>query len=242
MSFVKTADSLKSKAHLSHIPTSMILGAACLALLAVVGIGVGFVSFFGTDSALTVQAAEVSDEPAASGDQADSGASSSEGEDASESVSEAVTVYVSGEVQSPGVYELPGEARVDDAVKAAGGLTKASAADAVNLARLLADGEQVHIPSKKEAVQGEGAASAAATPLGSSAGSDAESSASAGLVNINSADATELDTLPGVGPATAEAIIAEREENGPFSSPEDIRRVSGIGEKKYEKMKDSICV
>lgn len=243
MSFVTTADSLKSKAHLSHIPTPMLIGAACLALLAVVGIGVGFVSFFGSESTLTVESAAEEAQASTVNEQADLGASSSEGEGASGPVSDTVMVHVSGEVGKPGVYELPADARVNDAVEAAGGMTKAAAADAVNLARTVADGEQVHIPSKEDvAFAGGGSAGGGQSGISTGEEISGQGSDTSGLVNINTADASELDTLPGVGPATAEAIIVEREENGPFASPEDIKRVSGIGDKKFEDMKDSICV
>ena len=83
----------------------------------------------------------------------------------------------------------------------------------------------------------------AAEGSGSSFGQDVSAASDgSGLVNINTADASALDALPGVGPATAEAIIKDREENGPFASIEDIMRVSGIGEKKFENLKDAICV
>ena len=74
------------------------------------------------------------------------------------------------------------------------------------------------------------------------AGASDASASAGGLVNINAATAAELDALPGIGPATAEKIVADREANGPFSAIEDIKRVSGIGEKKYADLADSICV
>lgn len=145
-----------------------------------------------------------------------------------------VVVHVSGAVASPGVYEVNEGARVQDAVDAAGGFSADAAIDAVNLARILSDGEQVLIPTEDQVADG-------MVSRPTDAGSPGDSSASE-PVNINTAGADELDSLPGVGPATAQAIIDEREANGPFESVEDIQRVSGIGEKKFEKLKDSIRV
>lgn len=154
-----------------------------------------------------------------------------------------VVVHVDGAVANPGVYSLAGEApRVNDAVVAAGGLAQDADTSVINLAATVADGAKVHVPSVGEAAQSDAAAQSSGLD-GGVAGDGASASASAsGLVNINTATAEELDTLPGVGPSTAAAIIEDREANGPFSSPEDLMRVSGIGEKKYAKLQGSICV
>ena len=142
-------------------------------------------------------------------------------------------VDVGGAVRDPGLKQLSQGARVNDAIDAAGGLTEDADERQVNRAALVTDGEKIYVPELGESggLPGEGGVSGE--------GSSEESS---GLVNINTADAQLLDELPGVGPATAQAIIEDREANGPFSSPEDIMRVSGIGEKKFEKMKDALCV
>ena len=144
-----------------------------------------------------------------------------------------VYVYVTGAVANPGVYSLDEGLRVCDAVEAAGGLAEDADASTVNLARVLSDGEHIDLPTKAEVeaalVQG---------PAGGASGTAAATS----LVNINTADASALETLSGVGSATAQAIISDREQNGPFSSIEDLMRVDGIGEKKFAKLKDSICV
>ena len=150
-----------------------------------------------------------------------------EGEEADEGV---VVVHVDGAVGSPGVYELEGEPRVNDAIAAAGGLAEGADTSGLNLAARLADGEKVHVPLVGEAPQ------ASAEPAsGSGGGSD-------GPVNLNTATVEELDELPGVGEATALAIVEDRETNGPFSSPEDLMRVSGIGEKKFAKLEGLVCV
>lgn len=135
-------------------------------------------------------------------------------------------VHVSGAVASPGLVELPAGSRVADAIDAAGGLAEGADGSSVNLARPLADGEQVSVGL--QALQ-------AALPEGAPP-------AAPGKVSINSATAEQLQELPGIGPATAEKIVADRKANGPFASPEDLTRVSGIGQKKYEALADLITL
>ena len=148
-------------------------------------------------------------------------------------------VHVDGAVTTPGVYVLDGtDPRVNDAVLMAGGLGPEADTSQVNLAAPVEDGQKVHIPTHDELV---------AQPVGQPGATDAVSGpvmegGESGLVNINSATAEQLCTLPGVGEATAEAIIEERTANGPFTSIEDVMRVSGIGEKKFQKMQGQICV
>ena len=145
-----------------------------------------------------------------------------------------IVVHVDGAVASPGVYELPASSRVNDAVLAAGGLASGADTSGLNLAAPLADGDKVHVPLEGEAAP----AAAGAGSAGGVAGDDG----SAGPVNINVAGIEELDQLPGVGEATARAIVEDRERNGPFSTTEDLMRVSGIGEKKFAKLEGMICV
>lgn len=147
-----------------------------------------------------------------------------------------VFVHIDGAVAAPGVYELTGSLpRVNDAVIAAGGLAGDADTSALNLAAVLSDGEKIHVPRQGEAM------AAGQTSSGAASGSDADTSSS-GVININTATAEELDTLPGIGPSTAAAIVEDRERNGPFASPEDLMRVSGIGEGKFSKLKDQIRV
>lgn len=153
-----------------------------------------------------------------------------------ESVAASVFVHIDGAVVAPGVYELTGaHLRVNDAVMAAGGLAGDADTSALNLAAVLSDGEKIHVPRQGEAVAAGQASSGAAS------GPDAGAS-SPGVININTATAEELDSLPGIGPSTAAAIVEDRERNGPFASPEDLMRVSGIGEGKFSKLKDQIRV
>ena len=139
-----------------------------------------------------------------------------------------VVVHVDGAVRSPGVYELEEGARVRDAVQAAGGLAEGADTSAMNLAALVSDAQKVYVPHKGEEVPPD---------LSTESGQGERA-----LININTASAEELDELPGVGESTARAIIEDREKNGPFSSPEDLMRVSGIGEKKFERLEAMICV
>lgn len=154
------------------------------------------------------------------------------GETASETAEEepqeepvTLVVHVDGMVGMPGVYELTEGARVSDAVTAAGGLAGGADTSSLNLAAPLADGEKVYVPAE-----------------GEEATTSSEGASSGGLVNLNNASVEQLDELPGVGEATARAIIEDREANGPFTTPEDLMRVSGIGEKKFAKLEGMICV
>ncbi|MEU1970499.1 ComEA family DNA-binding protein [Microbacterium sp. NPDC019599] len=133
-------------------------------------------------------------------------------------------VHVSGAVAAPGLYVLGESARVVDAIAAAGGFTPEADRAAVNLARPLGDGEQLVVPVQGEAPPGEAAAQ------------------TDGRVNLNTADATALDTLPRIGPAMAQRIIAWREENGRFTSVEDLLAVPGIGDKMLEALRDLVSV
>lgn len=166
------------------------------------------------------------------------------GSSAADGRDEAVTVVVdvAGAVAAPAVVELPQDARVQDAIEAAGGLAPDADASGVNRAARLIDGQQVYIPRVGEAVSGAATAPATGSAADTGASGAGAAAGASGLVNINTADATALDALPGVGPSTAQAIIDEREANGAFTSPEDLMRVTGIGEKKFEKLRGSICV
>ncbi|MBO7674262.1 MAG: helix-hairpin-helix domain-containing protein [Atopobiaceae bacterium] len=150
-----------------------------------------------------------------------------------------IVVHVDGAVAVPGVYTLGGEAaRYNDAVELAGGLLPDADTAAINLAQCLVDGQKVHVPFVGEqVVQPETTEVAAQTSE-----QDAPRESEGNTVNINTASADELQRLPGVGEATAASIVDDRERNGAFSSKEDLMRVSGIGEKKFEKMRGMIDV
>lgn len=171
--------------------------------------------------------------------------SSSSSQDGQEPAEEAtppasVVVYVSGAVMTPGLVEVPQGSRVGDALAAAGGFDETADPSALNLARVVEDGEQIDVPTRDERSAQESAATE-----GQGSGSGASSTASSkttGLVNINTATQAELESLPGVGPSTAKKIIDDRTANGPFKKKEDLKRVSGIGEKKYASLESNITV
>ncbi|MBN2547742.1 MAG: ComEA family DNA-binding protein [Anaerolineales bacterium] len=147
---------------------------------------------------------------------------------------EPMIVHVAGAVAQPGVYSLAPGSRVEDAIRAAGGFSADANSSALNLAALVQDGERVMAPTLPPAIT----AGAPAVRSGT-----AEPLLEAGqLININTASQTELESLPGIGPVTAQQIIAYREANGPFAQIEDLMDVPGIGEKTFEKIRDLITV
>lgn len=136
-----------------------------------------------------------------------------------------IYVHILGQVVRPGLYELPDGARAVDAVAAAGGFTPQADAAGLNLARFVSDGEQIVVPA-----------------IGDAAAGAAPGVAGDGRVNLNTADAATLDTLPGVGPATAANILAWRDEHGRFESVEDLLDVGGIGQAKLDAIRDLVTV
>lgn len=160
-----------------------------------------------------------------------------------------IVVYVSGAVEEPGLVHLPVNARLDDALKQVIPLPEANI-DQINPAEKLKDGQKVIVPYKPApppVVQPVEAGSATAVnPIQSGINQNANTQyttqTSSNLININTADSAELDKLPGIGPALAERIIQYRMEHGLFLQPEDLKRVSGIGDKTYEKMASMVTV
>ena len=139
-----------------------------------------------------------------------------------------VLVHVAGAVVEPGVYELVGDARVRDAIVAAGGPTGAADWNALNLAAPVVDGVKVYVPMVGEEV---------AAPLTVLSGPGTQPVTP---IDVNAATASELESLPGVGPATAMAIVDERERNGPFLDADDLERVPGIGPSKLDALRELV--
>jgi competence protein ComEA len=144
-----------------------------------------------------------------------------------------LVVHVIGAVPRPGVYEFAEGSRVEDAIQAAGGLLAQAEVSFINLAAPLEDGQQLDIPFKDGAPP---SGPFSEEPLATQNANQSE------LININEASLDELDTLPGIGPTTAEKIIEYRELNGPFQNIEDIMNVSGIGPATFEEIEDLITV
>lgn len=139
-----------------------------------------------------------------------------------------LVIDVAGGVKTPGVYSLPADSRVMDAIKSAGGVKKGMDMSEINLARLLRDGEQIFVDPLVVTNPSIRAATVRSVKKKN------------GPVNINRASAQELDALPGIGPVLAERIIKFRKVNGPFSLPEDLQKVSGIGSSKFAQFKSKI--
>lgn len=137
-------------------------------------------------------------------------------------------VHVAGAVHEPGLVEMSTGARVAEAIALAGGATEEADLDALNLAAPVVDGQQVYVPAVGEAV-----------PQQSTGGGAPDRG---GLININTADADALETLPGIGPALAERIITWRTDNGPFASVDALTNVSGIGPATLARLRDQVTV
>ncbi len=140
-------------------------------------------------------------------------------------------VHVTGAVRKPGIASLPSGARVLDAVAAAGGLTEDADPAAVNLARPVTDGEQLIVLRVGEA-----------PPPAAAVGAGGAGAAAGGMVNLNTANQADLETLPRIGPALAQRILDWKQANGRFAEPKDLLKVSGIGQKLFDGLKDRVVV
>lgn len=157
-----------------------------------------------------------------------------------ETASGVICVDVEGAVRNPGLYELEAGSRVGDAVKAAGGITKKAVRGQVNLAAALQDGQQVMVPSKQDAaVSGGQAQDSAAVDVAAGGSGDGDAQ---GKININTASATQLQQLSGIGESLSQRIVDYRNANGAFGSVDDLTKVSGIGDARLESIRAQICV
>lgn len=207
---------LREKADFSRAGKPLLIGMA--AILVMVAVAVGHVlSGAATSSEFSIE-------------------SKSEAGEASSSAPAVQTVFVhiSGSVCNPGLYELQEGSRLADAVQASGGFADDADEDSCNLARVVTDGEHIIIPSANDAASPEG--------IVQDNSSQTTGSMAPSRININTATASQLESLPGIGTSTAQKIISDRTQNGPFKSVEELMRVSGIGEKKLASIADLICV
>ena len=154
-----------------------------------------------------------------------------------------VIIHITGSVKNPGIVKLKEGSRIEDAIEAAGGLTENADITKVNLAYVVEDGTKIKIPSASEEDIGD------EDIIDSKSGDNIiieentiSSNNSKQTININKATEKEFETLPGIGPSLASKIIEYRNQNGKFGSIEDIKNVNGIGDNKYEKIKDLITV
>ncbi|QSB10262.1 helix-hairpin-helix domain-containing protein [Lysinibacillus sp. FSL K6-0075] len=152
---------------------------------------------------------------------------------AEEAVMQQIFVDIKGAVMYPGVYELQQDQRIKDVVQLAGGYTENADTQLINHAQKVQDEMVIYIPIKGEQLE-EGAPSLLTIPM--------ESNNKEQKININKADVATLATLPGIGPSKAQSILTYREENGHFQTIDDLKNVSGIGDKTFEKLKDAITV
>ena len=156
---------------------------------------------------------------------------------------ETVAIHVAGAVLRPGLYHLGGGARVADVIAAAGGCGPHADLERLNLAARVADGQRIFVPRRGEPVPADVNGGGGAALGGGATGPDAADGAGrAGPVDLNTADVAALDSLPGVGPATARAIIEERARRGGFRSTRDLLRIPGIGESRFARLKDLVRV
>lgn len=204
------------------------LGAVVVLVLAGLAVAALVTAFGATGTATTVVASGPVDAGAEAG--ADAGAATGPPERGA-----TIFVHLLGAVAAPGLYELRAGDRAVDAIAAAGGFSAGADQSQLNLARLLADGEQIYVPIVGEVPSG--------VPPGATAiGGGSAGTTAAGKVDINTADAAALDTLPGVGPATAQRILDWREANGRFTAIEDLLSVTGIGDKTFAELKELVTI
>lgn len=177
-----------------------------------------------------------------------------------------IIIHITGAIKKEGIYELKENSRIADAIEAAEGLTENANIQDINLAYVLEDGEKIHIPTKEETKQsnseeiekntdkttvyvtkntGGTEKSASNTGNTNNSGNTKNNNSTTSKnekININTATQAELETLPGIGPSTALKIINYRKENGKYKTIEDIKKVSGIGDSKYNKIKELIKI
>ncbi len=227
MSFLDEVDSLRAKLGISRVNPVALVGIAFVSIAVIVLICLSAWGFFASPGVVVQRTDDSS-----STTEAESGTD--------ETAVKHIFVHVVGSVQAPGMVELEAGQRVSDAVQAAGGFTPEADQLSVNLARQVEDGEQIVVGSVQEGTASSGSAQSSSSSF--EQGGKSGTSAASGKVNINTATVEQLTTLKGVGEATAQKIIDYRQQNGSFKKIEDLKNVSGIGDKRYAALKDSITV
>ncbi len=228
MSFQDYSNSLVARLHLGSLPPALTrIVAICMIVTAIALVGVVYTAY-----AALSESADASEEISL-----EKNNDTKEGEAATD-VPQTLHVHVVGEVGAPGMVEVGADARVADAITAAGGFTPLADEQSINLARHVSDGEQIVVAGKGDAVSGMNPASGDTTGIQTLP----QSGAHTGKVNLNTATETELQTLKGIGAAKAQKIIAYRKEHGPFKSIEELTKVDGIGDKTLRSLKESITV
>lgn len=220
MDFASYSSTLRSRLHLGGYRLPVLIGCTVAAILLIIAVG--------------ATAAKALTEPTISIDK--SANEQAQSEAVEDATPKTLFVHVGGAVAAPGLYELTEGSRLQAAIDAAGGFAEGANTDALNLARTVADGEQIIVPVLAAS---ESADSSSSSNVAAAAGSGATAS---DKVNINTATSEQLQTLKGVGPSMAQKIIDDRTANGPYKTIEDVKRVSGIGDKKYAAISASICV
>lgn len=158
-----------------------------------------------------------------------------------------IFIDIAGEVKNPGVYEVTSDSRIFEAIEKAGGLTEKADTTNVNQAETVKDGQKISIPKKGATAQSSGGSGGEPSQTTSAPASNAQNSAgtdpaSGAKININSADSSQLQTISGIGPSTAEKIIRYRTLKGAFKSIDDLKKVNGIGDKKLEKLRPYVTI
>jgi competence protein ComEA len=195
----------------------------------------------GSDSGYASSYAYSSDESAGEDEAGEgTGDEAGEGTFAVSGAGSDVVVDVTGAVERPGVYRLPAGSRVDDAVKRAGGAAAKAQLDLLNLAALLADGQQVVVPERVSASRAGGVTGVAGAAVGASGVTGVGLGAEEGPISLGTATAAQLDTINGIGPVTAQDIIEFREQHGGLASVDQLDQISGIGPATMEALRDRL--
>ncbi len=227
--------SLKKKLQFDSINPLYVIGAGLVLCCVLILTGQALWNAFSGSHLTFEQTSSLSSQQDQDSDQAQTDSSSSS-EELEKTTTSVIYVHVSGAVITPGLYEISSGSRIFDAIEAAGGLRDDAAEESVNLAQVIEDGSHVVVLTKEESQN------TSSIQSNSSSTVQSLSTSTSGLVNINTATLQELTTLKGIGEATAQKIIDDREQNGAFKSKEDLKRVAGIGDKKYEAVKAYITV